>query len=199
MCATLILIPQDELDRILADVQNNLKAERDDVIASYQRAYAKSMVPVVIPNQHRLELQEMRWGYPVSWQQNLVYNTRIETALGPKPGMWSDSIRSRRCLVPSFGFYEPHQTDTHLSPKTGKPVKDQYYFRLPGSDIVWMAGVYEDGHFSVVTTAPNQWMQKIHPRMPVVLRPDELEIWLHGEYPKLADREQIELVSYKVA
>lgn len=199
MCATFIIIPQDELNRIIADVQNNLKAEHADVTASYQKVYAKGTAPVVVPCQDHLEVRTMLWGYPAPWQKDVVYNARMETALGPKPGMWGDSIRSRRCLVPSFGFYEPHKKDTHPSPKTGKPVKDQYYFKLPGSDILWMAGIYEGGHFSVMTAAPNPWMREIHPRMPVVLCPDELDVWLHGDYPSLADRERVRLESVKVA
>ncbi len=42
-----------------------------------------------------------------------------------KPNMWADSLQHRRCVVPSYGFYEPHRTDTHPSSKTGKPIKDQ--------------------------------------------------------------------------
>ena len=129
----------------------------------------------------------------------MVFNAKMETALAPGPSMWGDSIRRRRCIVPSFGFYEPHIKDTHLSPKTGNPVKDQYCFRLPGSDIVWMAGVFGDGYFSIMTTVPNKWVKDIHPRMPVVLRSDEIGIWLYGEYAALADRKQIQLESYKVA
>jgi putative SOS response-associated peptidase YedK len=199
MCATFIIIPQDELDRIISDVQNNLKAEHANVIEAYKKVYAKAEAPVIIPNRGQYQIQTMLWGYPVSWQKGVVYNTRIETALGPKSGIWSDSIRSRRCLVPSYGFFEPHMTDTHPSAKTGKPIKDQYFFKLPDSDIAWMAGVYEDGHFSIVTTVPNQWMREIHPRMPVVLRPDELDIWLSGEFYSLANRENIPLESSKVA
>ncbi len=96
-------------------------------------------------------------------------------------------------------IFEPHKTDKHPSPKTGKPIFDQYYFKLPDSDILWMAGIYEDAHFSIMTTAPNAWMRDIHPRMPVVLRPEELDIWFSGEYSLLADRSGVRLQSEKVA
>jgi len=208
MCAHFIMIPKEELERIIADIHNDLKTEQRAQPAAaypgthpgtYPAAWPKSKVPVVVPQASRLEIKTMQWGYPVSWQKAVVYNTRMETALAPKPSIWSDSVRNRRCLVPSLGFYEPHMTDSHPSPRTGKPVKDQYRFRLPDSDIVWMAGVFEDEHFSIMTTAPNQWMAKIHPRMPVVLLPDELDVWLHGAYATLADRTQIRLESIKEA
>jgi putative SOS response-associated peptidase YedK len=193
MCAQVVFIPQDELERIIADVENSIKAEQGINAGAYQSAFPKSKIPVAVPNMGRLEVQVMQWGYPVPWQKEVVFNTKMETALAPKQNMWSDSIRRRRCLVPTFGFYEPHRKDTHLSPKTGKPVKDKYCFSLPGSDVVWLAGVYEDEHFSVMTTTPNQWVETIHNRMPVVLRPSELGIWLYGEYASLADREKVQL------
>ena len=199
ICAHLIFIPQDELEEILVDIRNNLSAEKAGMAASYQDAYPRANIPVAVPNAGRLEVQVMQWGYPVTWQKDVVFNTKMETALSSRPNMWSDSIQNRRCLVPSYGFFEPHQRETHPSPKTGKPIKDQYFFRIPGTDLVWMAGIYGDGHFAIMTTIPNRCMAPIHPRMPVVLRPDELDTWLYGNYETLADREVIWLESAKVA
>ena len=113
--------------------------------------------------------------------------------------MWDESIKHRRCIIPSFGFFEPHKTDTHLSPKTGKPIKDLYFFQNPDSDVVWMAGIYEDDYFSIMTTSPNKWIKSIHRRMPVVLRTEELETWFNGDYSTLIDRDKIELINHKVA
>ena len=200
MCAHFIMIPKDELERIIADIQIRLNTERhSNVTESYQGAFPKSNVSIVVPDMGGLEIREMQWGYPASWQKEVVFNIKMETALAPKQNMWSESIQNRRCLVPSFGFYEMHMKDTHLSPKTGKPIKDKYYFKMPDSDIVWMAGVFEDEHFSVMTTAPNQWVEKIHPRMPVVLRPDDIDVWLYGEYATMTDRSRIQLESHKAA
>ena len=45
-------------------------------------------------------------------------------------------------------------------------------------------------------------MNGIHPRMPVVLRPDEIDRWLYGspdEYSALFDRDNIELMSVREA
>ncbi len=195
MCAHFIFIPQDELESIIADLQNTLKAKQPDVAASYPHAYPKSEVPILVPNSGRMEIQSMRWGYSVTWQKDVLFNAKMETALGPKASMWDESVQRRRCVVPSLGFYEPHKTNKHPSPKTGKPISDQYYFIIPDSDIVWMAGVYEDASFSIMTTTPNAWMRDIHPRMPVVLRADELDVWLNGDYHTLADRREVRLDS----
>ena len=42
MCAHLIQIPQDELERIITDVKNNLKAKQADVVASYKDVYPRA-------------------------------------------------------------------------------------------------------------------------------------------------------------
>ena len=200
MCAHFIIIPQDELERIIADIRSALQAERrGDAAILYDHAYPKSRVPILTGENGHPEIHDMHWGYQVSWQNEVMFNAKIETALGKKPNMWDNSIQRRRCVVPSFGFYEPHMKDTHISPKTGRPVKDQYRFRLPGNDILWMAGIYEDRNFSVMTTAPNGWVKPVHARMPVVLRPDELDVWLYGDYPSLANRDKVELTAHNTS
>jgi putative SOS response-associated peptidase YedK len=206
MCGRFIMIPKDELNRIIADVKKNLKKQKHaNVSAEYQDVYPRADVPIIVPEAGRLEVTVMRWGYERAWSKTPLFNTRADTALRPsaggKPNMWADSLERRRCVVPSYGFYEPHKTETHPSPKTGKPIKQQYRFRLPDSDIVMMAGIYEDGCFSILTTAPNRWMESIHPRMPVVLLPNEVDVWLHGgpdEYERLFDRSRITLVDEAV-
>ncbi len=198
MCAHYIYIPQDELESIIADLQAALNAKRSGVAASYPHAYPKAEVPVLVPEAGRLGIHVMRWGFSVTWRKDVLFNAKMETALGSKPSMWDESVRRRRCVVPSFGFYEPHKTAKHPSPKTGKPISDQYFFHMPDSDIVFMAGVFENERFSIMTTAPNQWMKDIHPRMPVVLHPDEADTWLSGDYAALADRSALRLDSVKV-
>jgi putative SOS response-associated peptidase YedK len=199
MCAHFILIPKDELEDIIEDIKNHLKAEQADILHSYRSVYPKAQMPVVVSNADQLAIRTMQWGYPVTWQKDVIFNTKMETALSSRPNMWYDSIRHRRCLIPSFGFFEPHKKDTHPSLLTGKPVKDQYYFRMPDTDMVWMAGIYREDSFSVMTTAPNQWVATIHPRMPVVLHTDELSRWLYEDYAALAKRDAIRLESFKVA
>ncbi len=192
------MIPKDELTRIIADVKKNLQVQRHaNASASGVDVFCKADVPILVPGDNRLEIAVMKWGYAVFWQKGVVYNTKAETAFAANPNMWTDSVQYRRCIVPSYGFFEPHRTDTHPSPKTGRPVKDQYRFNLPGSDVLFMAGVFEERQFSIMTTCPNAWMEEIHPRMPMVLLPDELNVWLYGDYQSLADRSRIQLESRK--
>ena len=205
MCAHFIVIPQDELDRMIVDIKNALKAQKhDSIFSSYEHAYPKSQVPILIKNNNQYTTTLKTWGYPITpsrarWQSDVLFNTKMETALGNKPGMWEESIRTYRCIVPTFGFFEPHKASTHISPKTGKPIKDKYYFHHKDSDVVWLAGIFENDFFSVMTTNPNKWVEDIHRRMPVVLLTNELDLWLEGDYSGLVNRDDVELVSNKVA
>lgn len=199
MCGQFIVIPQDELNRIILDVKKNLEAEKHANAMAHHSVFPKAEVPLILPDHNRLETAVMKWGYPVAWQKGPVFNTRADTALGKPGNMWEKSLAQRRCIVPSYGFFEPHKSEKIISPKTGREIKRQYFFQQPGQSAVFMAGVYEDGHFSIMTTTPNRWMEEIHPRMPVVLMPDEIDIWLHDDYTSLFDRSSIELVSQAVA
>ena len=88
---------------------------------SHEQAFPGAKAPVLLPDGGKvrgdasgaplgacaLHAAEMTWGYAAPWKDGgagLVYNTRIESALGSARGMWSDSIRKRRCIVPTWGF-----------------------------------------------------------------------------------------------
>lgn len=211
MCGRFIVIPKDELQRIILDVKTNLEKQKAaNVSAAHQEAYPESLVPVVLARQNRLEVETMSWGFPKTWgDKRVVFNTRDDSATDStkKFNMWREPLAQHRCIVPTYGFYEPHKSETRISEKSGKPIKQQYLFHLPDSPVVMLAGVYEVlpdgnspvGHFAVMTTQPNRWMADVHPRMPVVLLPHEVEQWLSDDYLPLLNRSSIKLVKAKAA
>lgn len=201
MCGRFILIPQDELNRIIQDVVRNVEAQlHSNVSAEYHDVYPKADVPIIIPRENKLDTAVMQWGCTVSWSKKPVFNTRADTAFGKKDNMWWNSLENRRCIVPSRGFYEPHKSEKTTSKKTGREITQQYVFQLPDSTgIVFMAGIYDNSQFSIMTTDPNTWMETIHDRMPIVLHQSEIDTWLNGDYHSLVNRSKIELVSRKEA
>jgi putative SOS response-associated peptidase YedK len=48
-----------------------------------------------------------------------------------------------------------------------------------------------------MTTLPNDVMRPIHNRMLVVLKREELDAWLYGDYLSLANRSSVALVARK--
>ena len=121
---------------------------------------------------------EYRWGLIPFWAKDSnigrrMFNARSET-LDSKPSFRA-AFRSRRCLIPAAGFYE-------WMGRTGKrqPV---YVYRTDGQPLA-IAGLWEKNEnlgvtsCTIVTTAPNQMMSRIHNRMPVIVEEERWDEWL---------------------
>lgn len=158
-------------------------------------AFPSSVVPLIVPTGEGCGLAtvHMTWGYEVPWKNGPVFNTRIETALRGEGSMWSASFARRRCLIPAWGFYESHASETVPSERTGRPVKRQYAFEPAGGAPLLLAGIHDRGRFSIVTTEPNGAVAPVHNRMPLALDAREASLWLRGIYAPLLDRGAIEL------
>lgn len=159
-----------------------------------------SQVPLFVPDgTGALRVAQLECGFPLDGKPHAVFNTRIESALDQlrlcRRGMWARAIARGRCLVPARAFYEPHVTERVPSERTGRTVRCQYRFRLPGARAFLLGAVQADGRFSVVTTAANADVAPVHNRMPLALGPGESNIWLGPEFARLADRRHIALTS----
>jgi len=162
-------------------------------------AFPGSFIPLIVQSDGGLHVQEMTWGYPVEWSRQPVFNTRCEKAVSDEGShMWRSSLEERRCIIPSYGFFEPHRSEKTISLKTNKEVKQKYFFKMADEPLTFLAGIYENGHCSVMTTEPNATMLPIHDRMPVVLRQGEVEKWLSGNYEALFDRSDVNLYATRV-
>ena len=156
-------------------------------------AYPGKEVPLFVANASgALEVATLTWGFTtnVGGSFKPVFNTRIETALSHVQrgyGLWAKPITRGRCLVPVRGFYESYtkSPDPHHRPDVR--------FRLPGFRVFLLAGVQEEGRFSVITTVPNPDVATYHTRMPLVLGPGESRIWLGPHFASLADRSGLRL------
>ena len=222
MCGQFLVVPKEVVEEIVRDIimkrmanampdwparkqeapedaQPDTPAEAEpEPQVIKQSVFPGGEATIIVPTEGSLSAQTMQWGYPVTWNKQVVFNTRFDTATRPGRNMWADSLANRRCLVPTFGFFEPHQSETFINPRTGKPNKQKYLFTSPDSPLVFLAGVYERGSFSLMTTEPNSIMLPIHRRMPVILEPREFDTWLFGDYLSLEDRSSVELLAEKL-
>ncbi|MBZ5567244.1 MAG: SOS response-associated peptidase [Acidobacteriia bacterium] len=135
------------------------------------------------------ELSLMRWGLIPFWAKEAsigykLINARSETA-ATKPA-FRDALIRRRCLIPGDGFYE-----------WKKQAKQPYCFTLRDESIFAFAGIWErwkgpDGNAietcSILTTTPNELAAQVHDRMPVILAPDDYDLWLD---PGIKDTKEI--------
>ena len=63
----------------------------------------------------------------------------------------------------------------------------------PGRYVILIGGTWRENRFSMVTTEANENMAPIRHRMPLIVRQEELPLWLGSEYRELADRSSIRL------
>ena len=202
MCKRCIIFAYDEvLDIVMKlEVGAPLNFNPDWPVRTTE-AYPKSVAPLIVPAfdtaasapvfaPGSLGVRELSWGVEESWKPGVVFNTRIESATKPT---WQESMLHRRCILPVPAFFETHREETYPSPKTGKPIKRQYEFRVPGQDIIFIGCTWRGDAFSMVTTEANTDMAPIHHRMPLIVHQEELPLWFGPDYQQLADRSKIRL------
>ncbi|MDV3220015.1 SOS response-associated peptidase [Intrasporangium sp.] len=141
------------------------------------------------------QLRLLTWGLVPSWAKDVklgqrMTNARAESVLGK--GAFARAALSRRCIVPADGWYEWQKSPTAVDAK-GKPRKQPFFIHRADGAKVGFAGLYEfwrdrelpDGHpdawlttFTIITTAADPGMDRIHDRQPLVLEPEQWEQWL---------------------
>lgn len=165
----------------------NLK-EVPELNPRYNVAPTQMVGTVLKPeNTDERQFKMLYWGLIPSWAKdkkmgsNLI-NARAET-VAEKPAFRS-AFKRRRCLVVADGFYEWKQVG-------GK--KQPFYIHLPDKQPFGLAGLWEhweeaEGEIiescTIITTAANELMQPIHERMPVIINPQDYDLWLDREVQK---------------
>jgi putative SOS response-associated peptidase YedK len=117
-------------------------------------------------------------------------NARAEEAAA-KPA-FRDALKKRRCLVPADAFYEWQRLD----PKVKRP----FAFALKSGEPYAFAGLWDRWQgkdnaaletFTILTTDPNELMEPVHNRMPVILDPGDYDRWLD---PETTERPPVDLL-----
>jgi len=142
------------------------------------------MHPILIVSEDHRKVSPMKWGLVPYWAKDpkigyKMINARAE-GIEEKPS-FRTPLMKRRCLVMADGFYEWHKQD--------KNTKIPYLFKLKSGEPFAFAGLWdlwEKGDqplktFTIITTAPNELMEPIHNRMPVILKQSDEGKWLDPE------------------
>jgi putative SOS response-associated peptidase YedK len=147
-------------------------------------AAPQSTQPVVRLNRDtgNREFALLRWGLVPWWANDVKFgystiNARAEE-VATKPA-FREALKTRRCLVPADAFYEWQRRDAKN--------KHPFAFALRSGEPCAFAGLWErwkpkEGApletFSIITTDPNEVMEPVHDRMPVILAPGDYGRWL---------------------
>ena len=146
------------------------------------------------------ELTLMRWGLIPYFAKDLktfgfsTINARAESL--ETSAIFRGPLKRRRCLVPADGFYEWKQLPTNTlfgpdptvkPPRKNAAPKQPYAFTLASGEPFAFAGLWDRWKdpaggvlesYAIVTTTPNELTATVHNRMPVILRPQDYNLWL---------------------
>ncbi|UPK46492.1 SOS response-associated peptidase [Paenibacillus pabuli] len=169
---------EDIIERYMAAMANGFEYKPN------YNAAPKQYIPAIIASKEGNRLGSLRWGLVPSWATddkigNKMINARAET-LSEKPA-FKALIRSKRCIIPTNGFYEWKKEGLTKRPMRIL-MKDEHLFSLAGLYDTWLDP--EGNKIStctIITTEPNELMIDIHNRMPVILRPEDEAEWLERD------------------
>jgi len=132
------------------------------------------------------ELVPMRWGLIPGWWKKTAkevpstFNARAET-VAVKP-MFRLAFKRTPCIVPASGYYEWRAAEGGKQP---------YFISAANGAVLSIAGLWdrwkdpETGEAissaTLIVTAANDFTQRIHDRMPVLLGRRDHDAWLTGK------------------
>ncbi|MCY8922436.1 SOS response-associated peptidase [Bacillus atrophaeus] len=182
MCGRFTLF--SEFDDILEQFDIDQFLPEDEYDPSYNVAPSQNILTIINDGSSN-RFGKLRWGLIPPWAKDekigyKMINARAET-LAEKSSFRKPLI-SNRCIIPADSFYEWKRLD----PKTKIPMR----IKLKSTNLFAFAGLYEKWNSpqgnpiyscTIITTKPNELMEDIHDRMPVILPHDNQTAWLNPQ------------------
>ena len=132
----------------------------------------------------RLGLKSMRWGLTAQWaltdrSKPRPINIKSEGILD-RPA-YRRLLALKRCIIVGEGFYEWRKQQGQS--------KQPYWIGLRNSEMFGFAGLWDavkNGDdwlvsCAILTTSPNPLVATLHDRQPVILTPEQEELWLSAD------------------
>jgi putative SOS response-associated peptidase YedK len=163
----------------LKGIKERFQIEPPNLKPNYNVAPSQD-VPVIL-NKGSNHLALFRWGLIPYWAKDpsighKMINARAET-VDEKPS-FKTCLQRKRCLVVADGFYEWKKEGTTKRPHR-ITLKNQELFGFAGLWDTWKSPTGEIvNSCSIITTTPNEVMEPIHNRMPVILPREVEQVWL---------------------
>jgi len=174
--------------------------QKDEYNPSYNIAPTQKS-PILIYNNKR-KIEHMRWGLIPSWAKDKAIGAKMINARGEtlleKPS-FKNLVSSKRCIVITDGYFEWQNIGA---------IKTPHYFHDPKKNLLPMAGLWDEWRsangeliktYTVITTTPKPEYAHIHKRMPVILPPSEIDIWINTrDYPPTAALDHVLPYQYEL-
>ena len=158
-------------------------------------AHPQQMLPVIKKYTNGNTLENLEWGIVPSWAKKNDFkpliNARLET-INEKIS-FKKLIQLKKCVVVADGFYEWKRDAQNKIP---------HYFLREDKKTMFIAGIYDQNQFCLITEQANENLKKIHHRQPVILNEKEineyLDLQLNGSV-FLKEKSKINLNFYEVS
>lgn len=168
------------------DLRNRFNIETaTDAAESYPPQYnvdpSDGLVTITDDNPSKADVFE--WGFVPAWADEeyggpTPINARVETV--EDSNMFHDAFQNRRCLLIADGFYEWKDSRGSKQPYRIRR-RDEKPFAFAGLWSQRETGGADRYTATILTTEPNDVVEPVHDRMPVLLERDEEEQWLEGD------------------
>ena len=152
-------------------------------------------LPVIKAYTNGCTLENLKWGMIPSWAKKKEFkaliNARLET-INEKIS-FKKLIKIKRCIAIMDGFYEWRRDGTNKTP---------FYFQNTDKNMMFVAGIYDNDEFCLITEEANDNVKEIHHRQPVILSSKDINNYLNLEiegYQFLNARKKPNLEFYEIS
>lgn len=187
MCGRFTLgVDEIELKEFIQNVFDIKQSNVELKVPRYNVAPGQDVLSVISDGE-KYRIGYLKWRFVPAFAKDekssfKMINAKLETL--SERVSYKKSFQSKRCVILADGFYEWEKGTSGKQPMHIK-LSSKKIFPMAG---LWSTYIREDGSklhsCTIITTEANKLLGKIHDRMPVILNPDNLSLWLD---PKLQD------------
>ena len=135
-------------------------------------AHPYQQLPVIKKYTNGNTLELMKWGIIPTWAKQKDFkpliNARLETI--DEKISFKKHIKLHRCIAVADGFYEWK--------REGK-IKTPFYFLRDDKKMMFIAGIFENSQFCLITEQATENINEIHHRQPVILNEKDINNYLN--------------------
>tara|TARA_B100000965_G_scaffold222918_1_gene186551 strand:- start:7087 stop:7713 length:627 start_codon:yes stop_codon:yes gene_type:complete len=158
-------------------------------------AHPYQELPVIKKYTNGNTLEKLKWGMIPSWSKKKDFkpliNARLETI--DEKISFKQLIKQSRCVAVANGFYEWKREEKNKTP---------YYFLRKDKKMMFIAAIYQNNEFCLITEDANENVKQIHHRQPVILYEADVNRYLNLELSGsnfLKESKKIDLEFYEIS
>jgi len=182
MCGRYTSLTADEITEVRSIIKDiSLKLARDESDSHQttpQEVAPTNRVPIITSSEGTLSFEHAKFGFKRWDGKGVIINARAETI--NQKSMFKGHVHARRCVIPASGYYE-------WKAEVAQRKKTKHLIKGKQGNLMFMAGLYRDGadgcEFVIITKDPVGDIADIHDRMPVILKVEQIGLWLSGAMP----------------